>query len=266
MTQVFIYGGCVSRDTYRYLGDSFQLTRYVARQSAISAMSPAVRDILPRLAPLASAFQQRMVEWDLQSALVRHLTHDAANTDLLLVDLNVERLGVIPWRNGYVTRSNEHWNAGGAKVLRSSETIKLGTDLHFELWAASWARLATTLEELNLLHRTLLLETPWASLLSDGSELPPPSNHVSAAEANAAYEPYYAHLSSLGVPSTTLPASLAVSHQAHQWGPSPYHYVDEAYEWLAGEIRSAVHRLDVQEPSTREPEERLQTGVDVPDL
>lgn len=238
MTQVFIYGGCVSRDTFRFLDDSFVLQRYVARQSAISAMSPASPSLLKRLSPSSSSFQQRMVEWDVRSSLVTHLRRDAPSTDLLLVDLNVERLGALRTENGYVTRSNELWTgANGARALRGAPSVTFGSEAHFELWSHAWTRLVASLVDLGLLEKTLLLETPWATHLNDGTALTTSPGTIEPTKANETYVRYYRHLSGLGVRCATLPEALAVSHAAHQWGAGPYHYIDDAYDWLADAIR-----------------------------
>ncbi|MBP2216305.1 hypothetical protein H4V95_001512 [Arthrobacter sp. CAN_C5] len=57
---------------------------------------------------LASGFQNRSMSGDLQSNLLPTLRRNAATTDLLLVDLTDERLGVARLADkSFVTRSKE---------------------------------------------------------------------------------------------------------------------------------------------------------------
>ncbi|WP_418606330.1 DUF6270 domain-containing protein [Georgenia sp. SUBG003] len=68
MTQrvrALLYGSCVSRDAFQHLGGGYELLQYVARQSLISAMSPAA--VLPAQPSLVSPFQERMVRDDVAS-------------------------------------------------------------------------------------------------------------------------------------------------------------------------------------------------------
>src|SRR5699024_11175643 len=88
-----IYGSCVTRDTFEFLGDDFLLKSYVARQSVISA-GTQTSDTLPMLDPIASAFQKRMVEGDLKGNLYETLDTQASQADLLVIDLIDERGGV----------------------------------------------------------------------------------------------------------------------------------------------------------------------------
>ena len=60
------------------------------------------------------------------------------------------------------------------------------------------------------------------------------------AEANRAYERYFGYLGRLGLRVVTLPHELAHTSRDHEWGASPFHYQDAAYEYFAREISSAV--------------------------
>ena len=88
---LLIVGGCVSRDTVDpLLGKSLELKRYVARQSFISAGTDATK-LVPKV-DLRSQFQRRMLEADLEGSLFRDIEENS-EVDLVLWDLNVERLG-----------------------------------------------------------------------------------------------------------------------------------------------------------------------------
>ena len=72
---VFIYGSCVSRDSYERLDSAmFPLVSYVARQSLISSFSrPATFVSMPEFTGLTSKFQIKMLGGDLESSLPRSL-------------------------------------------------------------------------------------------------------------------------------------------------------------------------------------------------
>ena len=56
-TRVFIYGSCVSRDTFEYLDpDQFEIVQYVARQSALSAYTRPVTLVDPPTLELLEMF------------------------------------------------------------------------------------------------------------------------------------------------------------------------------------------------------------------
>jgi len=235
--RVFIYGSCVSRDTFGFLDADHELSGYVARQSAISVGAPAagVDEQLPRL---ESAFQDRMVRGDIAGNVLTTLERAAQRTDILLLDLVDERGGVVAVGGGFVSRLAEFWRAGGRDVARGCRHIPFGADDHFSLWAPAISRILERVTELGLRDRMAVLATPWADRLDDGSLLEVPGWMTPPAVANAQYVRYFDHLERReGVRLLRLPAELARSSRHHRWGPSPFHYSDEAYEWLAERIR-----------------------------
>lgn len=240
--RTFIYGSCVSRDTFGYLPANFQLQRYVARQSLASAFSDAGH-VKKRLAPMKSAFQSRMVHGDLDGNLAPSLREVSGEVDLLLMDLVDERGGVIDVGGAFVTKLNEFWQAGGREATARLPHLAFGTDEHFTLWREGAKRFVRLLDELDLTSRTVLLRTPWASRYDDGRTLDVPDWMMRPAVADAEYVRYFEVLESAGLACVDLPDGLARTPTDHQWGPSPFHYVDDAYVVLAREIESHARRL-----------------------
>ncbi|KQU68203.1 DUF6270 domain-containing protein [Phycicoccus sp. Root101] len=238
-TRVLIYGSCVSRDTFEFLPDGHTLLAYVARQSAISVGSPAA-GVKAQLTELPSAFQNRMVAGDVKGDLLDVLGRVAPQVDVLLVDLIDERGGVIAIGGGHVTKLAEMWAAGGRTATRGGRHIPFGTDEHFALWVPAVDAVVTRIAELGLLPRTVVLRTPWASLLDDGGQVPVPGWMTPPDEANLQYARYFDHLTELGLSVVELPEDLARSTTEHQWGPSPFHYTAQAYEHLASGITETV--------------------------
>ncbi|MEE1650729.1 DUF6270 domain-containing protein [Brachybacterium sp. J144] len=244
--RTFIYGSCVSRDTFKYLPERFVLHRYVARQSLISAGN-STTGVKEKLSPLTSPFQQRMVAGDLDGNLYSSLKNAGDAVELILIDLVDERGGVVALGGGYATKLNEFWGAGGREASRGAHLLPFGTDEHFERWSAGAERFVAELRELGLLHRAVVLRADWASTYEDGDAFPVPDWMTPPAEANAAYGRYFDHLSTLGLRIITLPQELAHTSRDHEWGASPFHYQDAAYEYFAQEIQQATALSETQD-------------------
>lgn len=235
MTNIFIYGGCVSRDTFEHLKDSHALVQYVSRQSLISAASLPTRKL--RTGHLSSNFQDRAVIGDVNSSLFLLIAAKQANTDVLVFDILSERLGVFRIPGGtYVTKSTELTRT---KIINELEkpatTIAFGTDRHFNLWKESAAKFVSVLKRSNLFERSLLIEAPWTEASTSGIDVPRYRGWT-AEYANETYARYYSHLRELGFNSICIPPDLAISTDEHKWGPAPYHYTESTYHWLKLEI------------------------------
>ncbi|MDR7233171.1 DUF6270 domain-containing protein [Agrococcus sp. BE272] len=236
-TRAFIYGSCVTRDTIEHMRDQVDIAHYVARQSWISAGTDA-GERASRLLPIASTFQQRVISGDLRGNAVVQLERYAADTDIVIVDLVDERGGVIDFGDGFATKLAEYWSSGGREASRGATHIEFGTDEHFALWAEGAKRLLRSLIALELLHRTIVIRTPWAEVDDDGDALTIPGWMMPPKEANERYERYFSLLAEAGLRILELPAELAVSSKQHQWGTSPFHYAEAAYEHLAAGLRA----------------------------
>lgn len=230
--RTIIYGSCVSRDTFEFLPDHFQLLTYVARQSAISAAAPAA-EVLGRLKKLPSAFQDRMVRGDVRGDLQQVLRANSADTDLLLIDLVDERGGVLSLGGGYVTKLAEFWGAGGREISSGAHHVALGSEEHFNRWSAAMDAIVRLITELGLAQSTLVLQTPWAKFDPEGVPIPLPAWMIHPDDANRIYRRYFDHLADHGLAILRLPDDLATSPLDHRWGPSPFHYSAAAYQFLA---------------------------------
>jgi hypothetical protein len=204
--------------------------------------------VASRLRTLPSAFQDRVVRGDVRGDLDQTLDRLGPQVDVLLIDLIDERSGVVAVGGGYVTRLSELWNAGGAEATEGGRRVPFATDEHFELWSAAAERIAEKLRALGLFERTLVLRTPWASRMPSGADVPVPAWMTPPATANEQYARYFDRLEQLGYEIISLPTELAQSTETHKWGPSPFHYTDEAYAHLAARIRAAVERRRSDHP------------------
>ncbi|MGP9747042.1 DUF6270 domain-containing protein [Brachybacterium sp. AOP29-B2-41] len=257
-TNVFIWGSCVSRDTFGFLPEEFTLARYVARQSLISAGTNA-SSVRSQITDPASKFQARMILGDLTGDLYRSLEQHAAETDIVLVDLVDERGGVIDFGDAYATKLSEFWGAGGRDASRGASQIPFGTDGHFALWQEGARRFVGALRAAELLPRTLVLHSPWASEFDTGEQLEIQSWMKDPATANQEYTRYVTFLRDCGLQVAELPPELAKTSRDHQWGPSPFHYQNSAYEYFANAITSVTD--SAAETVRREPFPRRDTSA-----
>lgn len=242
LASIFIYGGCVTRDAFEHMKDDHMLVHYVARQSLVSAASPATTIL--SVDTLSTGFQNRSVRGDLQSSLHPSITRFAPTTDLFVFDLLSERLGVYRVPGGtYITKSVELAKTGLVATLpRAAVVIAFGTDEHFNLWKAAADALAARLRTAGLLDRALLFEVPWTDVTITG-EMVPKFRGWDASHANKLYARYYAYIRSLGIRVVPVPEELALSTTSHKWGPSPYHFIDETYIWMKHQILGVLESL-----------------------
>lgn len=240
---VFIWGSCVSRDTFEHVDPTdYRLECYVARQSAVSAISRPVN--LIEAPTFDSRFQQRMVSGDFASSLERDLAERSDNADLILIDLVDERLGfyVLP-DDSVITRSVEFIRSGGEGSLPAgSRHVPFGSREHFDRWTHAIGLVS------DLIHRevpnaeVVLLDIPWAALSSTG-EPTPASFGVNAKQANKDFRRYVrAAQSALGARTVTLPASTVTSGPTHPWGESPFHYAEDVYLRIVQEVTAQPGR------------------------
>lgn len=236
-TRVFIYGSCVSRDTFNTLPqDGYALVDYVARQSLISAARPPIAYPLD-LSGIASRFQQRMVQGAMSGSLYGSLSRHAQDTDLVLIDLTDERAGVFEMPDGsYFTRSIELDSAGLTQRISDASTryLRFGSDEHFEVFAWAAQALRAELDRLQLTERTLVLAPNWAEYTIDG-QYSGDSYGYTPSDANYFLQRYVDLLEKyLGLRTVRLADTR--SDVNHQWGLAPFHYAAPVYTHLVEQL------------------------------
>ncbi|MFF5790425.1 DUF6270 domain-containing protein [Paeniglutamicibacter sp. NPDC012692] len=242
MARIFVYGGCVTRDAFELMKGEHTLVQYVARQSLISANSQPTRTL--RTSVLTTSFQDRAVRNDLDSTLHSMIRSRGATADMFMFDILSERLGVyrLPGKT-YITRSVELAKSKLLDALPGAAVVvNFGTDTHFDLWKIAADKFITELKTANIFHKTMLFEAPWTDVTELGEPVPR-FRGWSAAEANALYARYYEYLQSRGLHTRRIPADMAVSTASHKWGPSPYHYVGDAYLWMRDEAQNFLDSI-----------------------
>ncbi|SDS19464.1 hypothetical protein SAMN04489860_1010 [Paraoerskovia marina] len=240
--RTFIYGSCVSRDTFEYLGDGFTLVDYVARQSLISAMTPPWAGDAPR-AGFDSKFQQRMLHGDKNSNLIRRIARaKPANIDLLLWDITDERLGTWCGPDGsHLTRTVELLRTDAPERLSAKYPLRhFGSSEHFAEWLSAVELFVGHLRSAGLLARVVPIAVPWATHNELGHATPT-SFGMDASEFNMLAQPYLAAIAHLvPIPATTVVTPRASS--THQWSEAPFHYTEADYRSLAEQISGTCER------------------------
>lgn len=229
-TSVFIYGSCVSRDTFEHFDpDQFELVRYVARQSALSAYTRPVTLVEPPA--LESDFQRRMVAGDFASSLQALIPEAAPRTDLVLVDLTDERLGAYVLPDGsVVTRSPELIQSGAEQHLPpGSQHLPFGSEQHLQYWSQGIAAVGELIRQHMPRAAVVLLDVPWAERSETGTATPE-SFGVGAREANPVFRAYVrVAADALRAEVVSVDPSQVTSSPRHPWGDAPFHYSEQVY-------------------------------------
>lgn len=239
--RVTVYGSCVSRDAVDLAGgDRFTVVDYIARQSLLSAGHDA-SDRFPADAPVEHRFPHRMMLSDFTGDLPGRLAAAAPETDVLLWDLTDERHGVHVFADGaVVTRSIDLQSVPQVlAAVEGTRHLPLGDPEHLRLWCEAATALREELVASGLLERTVVLQVPWALVTADG-ERTRSSMGTTAIQANETYRPYVEHLRELGFPLLELQPLGVLADPEHRWGPAPFHYTQDVYEEIIGQVLERV--------------------------
>ncbi|MGP9784641.1 hypothetical protein CQ010_11890 [Arthrobacter sp. MYb211] len=239
MKRVFIYGSCVTRDSvawFKYF--NLEMAGYVARQSLLSTFRRADSAEF-KLSKITSAFQRRMAKNDIEGNMRFDLRR--SEPDVVFWDICDERMLVrkIPG-GGMITQSRDYVTEGihpGPLGYRYT----FGTDEHFELWGHALGQFMQVLDQAGLARKLYLNATPWAIVDEFGN------NHAGQSEIaskfNSDAQRYLELAGSSGANVVAIDQSRAISRtEGHQWGPAPFHYVDDTYSAMLEDLAAAVGR------------------------
>ena len=242
--RTLIYGSCVSRDTFSHLDQNrYELTRYIARQSLVSAFSaPSVLED-GSLHNLKSNFQRRTLAGDFSSSLREHLVTHGSNTDLILWDLTDERFGIYErQREQFVTRSLELVSSGlDAELSSNHPLIKYGSTIHRDLWTAAASNFAILLADYAPNAKLLLLAPPWARFDTTGKGTRSPISRT-VRSANRMLRQYI-RIAETKLEPRLIGCPSPVADAIHPWGPAPYHYDTSVYQQMVRSIDQATDAM-----------------------
>lgn len=229
MKEVTIFGSCISRDVFQNERDGLSLRAYFARSSWISATSLA-HPLPPISSKLSSPFQQRMLNYDIKSAVLPQI--EMLEGQLLMLDLIDERAGVLQLSDSqFITDLAELRHSGWRDTFRSKRKIDFGTTEHFEKFCKAIPQVLKRTEHLE----KIVIKSSFASYDSNGTPLAPYSGR-SSEEWNLIYRPYFDALEANGLRVMAVPEDLCIADADHQWGTAPYHYIPGFYDWIADKL------------------------------
>jgi hypothetical protein len=236
--KVLIIGSCVSRDIFNYDKEqSFELAAYYARSSFASAFS-ATPALDRYSANLSSRFQATIVKADLQKSA--QVLLPSTQFDVLLIDLIDERFNLFADAQGTVfTVSNELCQAGFDPEKVPGTLIKSASEEHFALWAAGWQAFVDLLNAHGALSKVIVNRTTWSTQTKSGKDFGGGFSLGRIDAANAYLQRLYERMS-LDLDATQFiepPVDLVFGDEDHQWGLSPFHYVDEYYTFFLERLK-----------------------------
>ncbi|MBN3789409.1 DUF6270 domain-containing protein [Burkholderia sp. Ac-20353] len=230
--KLLIHGSCVSRDAFtdRYpQAARYELVGYLARSSLATAFSTGEVEGIDFDA-IASPFQRRMVQSDVAHGLSATLA--SGGFDLLLVDLIDERFSLFVDELGArCTVSGELLSSGFEPGSRRGQVIRPFTDEFFELWEEGWRAIVAVLNAHGRLRALVVNEVYWSKACSDGTDFMPSYSNDDIDQANAFMRRQYARMRVDLDEDQFLQfdASLLVGAVDHQWGKSPFHFINAYY-------------------------------------
>ena len=236
--RVIIYGSCVSRDTFDFLDqNAFQLDRYIARQSLISAYAKPTQLEEADIESLNSEFQRRTIRDDFKGSLHEDLLSFGRDANFLLWDLTDERYGVWDLGGGeFVTRSIELVSSGiDSRFSRSARHVPFGSQQHMSLWLRAYAQFLRSCRVSGLQSKPVLIAPPWASRTDQGSPVVSKEG-ITVRKANKQIRSY-ARL--VDLPTISVRRRAIKASEDHKWGVAPFHYARNVYEELATQLSSA---------------------------
>ncbi len=234
--RVAIFGSCVSRDLLEVpQADFLTLDAYYARSSVASAFSESPF-VGVDTSTIASAFQRRMVDADVNKTFPRYL--DIADFDGLLIDLIDERFDLLERPDGQLaTRSNEFLSATVSDP-GTVERVPSGMEEFRSRWELGWARFVDQLGSLSRLDQVIVHEAYWAESMVSGAPFPKhPLQHIRANNAHLAW--MYDRIRQ-DVAADRFVRVDAFGADEHKWGPAPFHYESGYYSRVIESIRSLV--------------------------
>ena len=226
MKNIFVYGGCVSRDVFNkpYNKGDIHLSGYIARYSIAKLQSKPIK-LNVDVNQVPSAFQRRVIEIDAKNNLLSYVSK--REYDYFLIDFLFTRFSLVEYNSGLLTYSAELQKS---KLLTSkNRMISPYTEEYWDYFEKGVSIFISHLKGIGGLEKLLINKVYLASTDERGEEFP---NLDSIKKQNNLLSRVYDLLSSYINSNQFLEYSpeLFISAANHQWGKSPMHYTSRYYE------------------------------------
>jgi len=254
MPRFAIVGSCITRDLWRFRGGSVAELMYVSRTSLPSLFAAPVAGFRPAAKPPGGLKPQphRALVADLRKTALADLV--AFRPTHLIFDFIDERFDLLSAGGGLATHSWELQASGYLKqpAFRGARPIPRLSDAAERLWLEAAAEFAALVRATPLGGATLILHSArWAerrrgaggrTARIEGVEILP-GQSADIARHNDLLARYEAAFTALMPPMARVEAPRQrLADDAHRWGLSPFHYVDEYY----AEIWRQLDALDAR--------------------
>lgn len=227
--KVFIWGSCVSRDCFNYpSSSSFDLVKYHARCSCVSAMSKPVSLIGINLDKLSSKFKRQAIIDDFNKQLIKDLK--TIEFDILLIDFIDERFSLkINNQGNIITISAELQETGFVSL--DGKIVHIGDEEKFYLWNKSWNKFIDFCKKNNIKDKIVINCARWANYMENG-EIISSFTQKYIDKNNKFLEKIY-NVIKEDIPEyrcIRYSDEEVIANSKHRWGISPFHYIDTFYE------------------------------------
>ncbi len=241
MPRFAIVGSCITRDLWRFRGGSVADLMYVSRSSLPSLFAAPLAGFRPAAKPPGGLNPQphRALVADLQKTALAELV--AFRPTHLIFDFIDERFDLLSVGAGLATHSWELEASGYLKqpAFRGARAIPRLSDAAERLWLEAAAEFAAFVRATPLSGANLILHSArWAerrrvgrgrTARIEGVEILPGIS-ADIGQHNAMLARYEDVFTALMPPMARVEApGQRLADDAHRWGLSPFHYVDDYY-------------------------------------
>lgn len=222
MKNIFVYGGCISRDVFNepYNKGQLNLIAYIARYSIAKLGKPSIT-VKINEKKLPSAFQRKAIENDAKNNLLYFL--ELKDYDYLLIDFMFSRFKLVEYESTLLTYSSELGRSG--LITSSHNIISNDSDLYWENFKKGLDLFFNFLSKNNKLHKLLINKIYLASHDNEGNVF----NGVN--RQNDFLNKIYNLISTRLEKNQILEydQELFIANSNHRWGKDPMHYTDDFY-------------------------------------
>lgn len=235
-----IFGGCTSRDLFNFDDACGKVGNYFARSSLVSQYTEVIPSLQNIDINLGSKFQRAMVQGDLQKNFYNYFRNGSRIGDFLILDLLIERLSLIKFQNGLITRTSEY-----AKIKADLGIVKerfITRDEHAEQFRKIAPILAQDFRRYKkiFLHKSFLRER----YISNEGLICNFDNPEKIVATNNFLSQLYNVLENIIPNMQTIHVPEFEAWEGHRWGLTNYHYETEYYHTVN---RRLQHYINGQE-------------------
>ncbi|UBR28743.1 DUF6270 domain-containing protein [Bacillus sp. SD-4] len=256
MTTYDILGSCVSRDPFAMVENDYKLHRYFARTSLISLYSEPINIALEDIKS-PSAFQQRMLHFDLTNNFRKYITY--TKSDYIILDFIDERMDLLKHKNSYITVSTEFKNSN-LKGIYKGETVEKTED-NLSLWEEHAKKFINEVKKYKKPNQIILHKAFWKEqYYTKSNELVSfDAEKISQAQKyNRILEHYYSFIEKEFEGIQIIEPKGYYADENHKWGLSPFHYESAYYNEFMKQF-STIQRKKAVVPYIN-PKERVFKG------